>query len=652
MTKSAVLPRVFNTDKRIRLGIWGLGRGMSFFDTCKFLNIDVVAGCDYNEHMRTNFLGHNPGAFVTADADEFLKQDFDAVLLATFCPSHALDAIKCLQAGKHVLSEVTSFFTMAEGVKLVEEVEKRKLVYNLAENYPFTAANMWLANRWKEGLFGEMMYAEYEYVHECRSLCYTYIDGIPVKPGHNVHNWRSWFNFHYYCTHSLGPVMVITGTRPMMVETFPCKQHIAGYLPVRQGPANGSMTPSLIQMSNGGVVRNLMGAATNDGHSQRIWGTLGAYEIGHGGVSLRLGASGGSPMMNVNPKWEGLGELAAGTGHGGGDFWTLYYFAREIFTGEKGPFDIYGGCDVTIPGIQALRSSLEGGKPMEVPDFRKKADRDRYRSDDWQLDRYDVKRGVFGGAKLNEKAADFSTTMKDIVDCAPIYRAYADWKKVQSALVHPEEFRPVAANLINNYDRLVRTYKDARAIVTAYPKSDGAKVLSEMLDVGEEKKVLAVSFLPALKKEVAALKRKFGDGRVPLQKFDGSALLSDKRRITTVGYPEKNVKLSPVEYDYSGFSDIRPRYMGNTNRDGLIYARGYFKPAKAGKGELHIGADGPFKVFIAGKQVGCNPNATNPISGYIMVIPVTWKKGKNEIVLAMRTNGGNAWGFMAQALVK
>lgn len=24
-------PRVFDTDKRIRLGIWGLGRGMSFF---------------------------------------------------------------------------------------------------------------------------------------------------------------------------------------------------------------------------------------------------------------------------------------------------------------------------------------------------------------------------------------------------------------------------------------------------------------------------------------------------------------------------------------------------------------------------------------------------------------------------------------------
>jgi hypothetical protein len=253
------------------------------------------------------------------------------------------------------------------------------------------------------------------------------------------------------------------------------------------------MTPSLIQMSNGGVVRNLMGAATHDSHSQRIWGTLGAYTIDHDGVRLRLGASGQSPLLNVTPEWEGLGQLAAGTGHGGGDFWTLYYFAREIFSGEKGPFDIYGGCDVTIPGIQALRSQREGGKPMEVPDFRKKADRDRYRNDDWQQERYDVKRGVFGGREVSGQAARFSSVMKDLVICAPVYRAYADWKK-----------------LLESCDKLVATYRDARAIVNAHPKSDGAQVLREMLEVGGEQKVLAPTFLKALKREVAALARKHG----------------------------------------------------------------------------------------------------------------------------------------------
>lgn len=644
--------RVFDTDQRIRLGIWGLGRGMSFFRTCGFLNIDVVAGCDYNEHMRANFLSACPGAFVTDDEDAFLAQDFDAVLLATFCPAHGQHAIKCLQAGKHVLSEVTSFFTLAEGVKLVEEVEKRKLVYNLAENYPFSAANMWLAARWREGLFGDLMYAEYEYVHECRMLAYTYIDGVPVRPGHTVHNWRSWFNFHYYCTHSLGPVMVITGTRPVAVEAFAARPRIAGYLR-GQGADNGTMTPSLIQMDNGGVVRNLMGAATNDSHHQRIWGTLGAFTIGHDGVRLRLGASGQSPMMAVTPRWEGLGELAAQTGHGGGDFWTLYYFAREILTGEKGPFDVYGGCDVTIPGIQALRSSMEGGKPMEVPDFRRKADRDRYRDDDWQQERYDTARGVFGGfvPPAEQKAASFSSVMKNMVVYAPIYRAYADWSKVQNALSNPADMLPVAQRLLDNYDRLAAAYRDARAIIAEQPQSDAAQVLSEMLAVGEEEKALAPGFLAGLKKDVAALRRKYGG--LELKAFESSPLLPDRTPIAAAGYPSKSIKYAPLPFDaQGGFSDIRSLYADSGKKDGLVYARHAYASPKAGEGRLRIGADGPFKVFVNRREVACSPRATNPIAAHLQTVDVTWRKGRNEIVIAMRTNRGAAWGFMAAVLPK
>lgn len=648
MAKARSVPRVFNTDKRIRMGIWGLGRGMSFFNTCRFLNIDVVAGCDYNAHMRDNFLKNCPGAFVTADAEDFLRQDFDAVLLATFCPAHADHAIACLRAGKHVLSEVTSFFTLAEGVRLVEEVEKHKLVYNLAENYPFSAANMWLANRWREGLFGELMYGEYEYVHECRMLAYTYIDGLPVQPGHTVHNWRSWLNFHYYCTHSLGPAMVITGTRPVAVETFPAKPRIAGYLTEE----TGIMTPSLIQMSNGGVIRNLMGASTNDTHQQRIWGTRGSFEIGRDGVRLRLGGTGHSPLMMIVPQWEGLGELAAQTGHGGGDFWTLYYFAREILTGEKGPFDIYGGCDVTIPGIQALRSAREGGKPMEVPDFRDPAVRERYRNDDWHQEAYDAKRGVFGGAALNENAAQFTRVMKDMTIYAPVVRAYLDWKKVQSVLARPAEFAPVARQLLGHYGNVVETFRAARAIVADYPHSDGAKVLKEMLELGEDDRVLNSAFLAALKREVAALNRKFGSDSAGtgLTPFSATSLQPAKGPITAVTYPRTfpGARILPLEATEK-FHDIRDVYPGHKKPQGVIFAKAIHTAAKAGKGHLCVAADGPFKVFVNRREIGCNPKATNPIQANPMYLKPTWRKGKNEVLIALDVNGGAAWGFSAKA---
>ena len=504
-------PRVFDTDKRIRLGIWGLGRGMSFYSTCAMLNVDVVAGCDYNEHMRRNFLEANPGAFVTADAEEFLAQDLDAVLLATFCPAHAGDAIRCLDAGKHVLSEVTAFHTMAEGVRLVEAVERSGKVYNLAENYPFTAANMYLARKWKEGLFGELMYAEYEYVHECRSLAYTYIDGLPVQPGNTVHNWRSWLQFHYYCTHSLGPIMIITGTRPTRVVALPARPSLAGYL-MGNEEGMGGIAPSLINMSNGAVVRNLMGATTNDTHIQRLWGTLGSAELNIGReLSLRLGGSGGSPKLEVKPRWDDLGELAAKTGHGGGDFWMVYFFARQILTGEAAPFDIYAACDVTIPGILAYRSSTEGGKPYTVPDFRTREARAAWRQDTWDQKHIDPN-AVFPTTCDLGITQHFSATMAALIRHSTAYRAYADWHKVQADMARPAELLPIVENLANQYDGLLATYAMARRIVDACPGSDGARVLAEMLALGEEATATAPAFRAALLARRDALKAEHTHG--------------------------------------------------------------------------------------------------------------------------------------------
>ncbi|HNT35683.1 MAG TPA: hypothetical protein PKH07_11870, partial [bacterium] len=337
-------------SKPIRLGIWGLGRGMSFFRSCQALNIQVVAGCDYNEHMRKRFLEHCPNAYATTDSEQFLKQDMDAVLVATFCPAHAGDSIRCLDAGKHVLSEVTAFHTMAEGVELVEAVERTGLVYNLAENYPFGKPMMYLSSRWKEGLFGDLMYAECEYVHECRTLAYTYIDGVPIVPGNTVHNWRSWIHFHYYNTHSMGPVMIIGNARPTKVVSLPGRVRLPGYLMKSERGMSG-IAPSLISFENGVVMRNLMGATTNDTHIQRFWGTLGSAEFVDGEMRFRLGASGHSPKLPVEVKWPEQGELADLAGHGGGDFWVLYYFARQIQTGEPAPFDVYAAADCTIPGI-------------------------------------------------------------------------------------------------------------------------------------------------------------------------------------------------------------------------------------------------------------------------------------------------------------
>ncbi len=532
---------IFATDRRIRLGIWGLGRGLSFFNTCRALNMDVVAGCDYNLHMRQRFAQLNPGSYVTDDVEHFLAQDFDAVLLATFCPAHADDAIRCLEVGRHVLSEVTSFHTVAEGVRLVEAVEASGKVYNLAENYPFSAANMWLARKWAEGLFGELMYAEYEYVHECRTLAYTYIDGEPINPGNQAHSWRSWLNFHYYNTQSLGPMMHITGLRPTRVTALPSAPRLAGYLmPGREGM--GGATPSLIGMSNGSVVRNLMGATTNDSHQQRLWGTLGAAELIDGQLRLRLGAAGQAPKYAVVPHWDELGEQAAKAGHGGGDFWTLYHFARQIIEGEPAFFDVYRAADCTLPGILAYRSSLAEGQPFTGPDLRDPRQRDTYRHDHFAQPRFDHRHGLFPAEQDLELTGRFSLTMRDLIRTSTAYRAYRDWRQVQADLAEPGKILEVVDRLLEALPRLQVVRPLARKLVAAYPDSPAAGVLGEMLALCEDEGLDRASFAAELKRERRQLAQRLSRIAKPVATGKADPKRSQKkqpRRTKSIGTPAK-----------------------------------------------------------------------------------------------------------------
>ena len=643
------MTKIFKTDKKIRLGIWGLGRGSSFYDSCRALNFDIVAGCDYNQHMRDGFLKANPGAHATSDAAEFLAMDFDAVLLATYCVAHADDAIACLRAGKHVLSEVTSFHTMAEGVRLVEEVEKHKLVYNLAENYPFQAANMWLERKWREGFFGELMYAEYEYVHECRTLAYTYIDGTPINPGNQLHSWRSWLNFHYYNTHSLGPMMYITGLRPTRVVSLPASVGLAGY-PMRDAKRGmGGIAPSLITMSNGSVVRNLMGATSSDTHQQRIWGTNAAAEMLHGKLNVRVGATGGGVMLDVKPSWDDLGELAAKTGHGGGDFWVLYYFARNILFGEPGPFEIYKACDCTIPGILAYRSSVENGKAYDVPDFRDPKQRAAWRNDHFDQPKLDHRTALFPKNQDTSVTVHFSKTMRDLVKTATLYRAYRDAKQIMADLNNPSAVGATAEKLLPELSLLQASQKMAKRIIQRQPGSLGASVLQEMLDLSEPTVSGSAAFATMLRKERGQLERKADDKWVSpyvmdwrvgkLQKKPAGGLAESKAVVIT------NAKVLSTK---AGFLNMHPLF---ESRDGIAHAEAKVRVRQAGEWEIRLGHDGGAKLFVDGKSVAQQLERRNPGTPDRTVARVKLSKGAHTLQVALDTDQGQGWGFFVRFAV-
>jgi len=83
------------------------------------------------------------------------------------------------------------------------------------------------------------------------------------------------------------------------------------------------------------------------------------------------------------PEFPVHADLAARAGHGGGDFFTSYSFAEAIRTGRQPWLNVYRALDMTLVGIQAWKSALTDGAPVEVPDLRKKSVRKKYEGEDW-----------------------------------------------------------------------------------------------------------------------------------------------------------------------------------------------------------------------------------------------------------------------------
>ncbi len=371
-------------NKKIRVGIIGVGRGQSFARSATAtVGMELVAVCDVWQE-RLAEMGRQYGVATYTDYDKFLEHDMDAVILANYFHQHAPFAIKALRAGKHVMSETAANKTLAEGVALCRAVEETGKIYMFAENYPFTAFNQEMARLYRTGEIGRVTYAEGEYNHPMAPDAV-----LRISPGRN--HWRNWLPSTYYCTHALAPLMCITDTMPLSINALSIAvPELTAKLARHSDP--GSVI--LCRMDNGAVFR-ILGVGL-PGHSNwyRVHGTHGAMEItrgpgyyGPGQVRVwhdEWDCPADTPVERTYvPDWPEHGELARKAGHGGGDFWTSFHFANAIRSGEQPYLNVYRGVAMSSVGILAWKSALEEGRPFAVPDFRDEAARKIVENDHW-----------------------------------------------------------------------------------------------------------------------------------------------------------------------------------------------------------------------------------------------------------------------------
>ena len=258
------------TEKKIRVGIIGVGRGMSFVKSAPHAGMELVAMCDRWEDKLRPYK-ERLGAETYTDFDKFLEHDMDAVILANNFHQHAPLAIKALKAGFHVLSETAACHTLAEGVALARAVEKSEKIYMFGENYQYSNLNQEMRHLYKEGFVGELKYGEGEYVHPMEAWT-----SVWYKP--YATHWRSWIPSTYYCTHSMGPIMYITETRPVKVNGF--------VVPYDKNDPQKRMSLSkndiagmiVCRMENDAVVKLLQGGLRGHHGHVSIFGNKGLME--------------------------------------------------------------------------------------------------------------------------------------------------------------------------------------------------------------------------------------------------------------------------------------------------------------------------------------------------------------------------------------
>ncbi|NUQ62354.1 MAG: Gfo/Idh/MocA family oxidoreductase [Pirellulales bacterium] len=387
--------------KPLRLGVVGVGgRGTYLLRLALAAGVEAPALCDIREPNLARAIevvaqardGRKPEGYSRGPEDYqrmVARDDLDAVLIGTGMQIHAPIAVAAMRAGKHVLSEVAAAMTLDDCWKLVDTAEQTGKIYMLAENCCYWEHLLAVEQMVRQGLFGDLTYAECGYVHDCRSLMLE-PDGSLTWRGEMVRDSAG----DNYPTHNLGPVsrwlgihrgdrfvsMVSRATGQKSWLDFLAKKLPAEHATRRFQYKGSDSVSTLVRTAKGVLIDvryDIVSPRPAWGPYHALQGTKGSFESRTGNQVWLEERSKGTKWQPVADyaaefepaKWKEFRAQAQSSGHGGADFFVIHEFLEAIRRGGPSPVDVYDA--VAWSSIIALsaKSIAEGGKEQEVPDF-------------------------------------------------------------------------------------------------------------------------------------------------------------------------------------------------------------------------------------------------------------------------------------------
>ena len=414
----AIVPQITNakTKKRKKensgsvniafIGLGGRGRG-HLIRAAKTQGVEITAICDIDpgaiaQSQKNLTDSGKPEATVYCDGEHAFekmlqREDIDGVIISTPWLWHTRMAVATMKAGKYAAVEVSAANTIEECWDLVNTSEATGMPCMILENVNYRRDVMAVMNMVKQGLFGEVVHARCGYLHSLLGVKFN--NGL--KFGEDAKSEARWRTQHslkrnadVYPTHGLGPIAAMldinrgnrflyltsTASKAVGLKDYIEEQGGADHPYARLPWKQGDVITSTIKTANGETI-----IVTHDCNLPRpyslgfrVQGTDGLTDFDMG--TRRIFVEGQSKGHNWedfkawqdkydHPLWKKYEQEAAGSGHGGMDFFVTREFINAVKEKRQPVLDVYDAAAWSAITPLSEASIAQNSAPQYFPDF-------------------------------------------------------------------------------------------------------------------------------------------------------------------------------------------------------------------------------------------------------------------------------------------
>src|SRR5699024_3149642 len=338
--------------------------------------------------------------------EELLASDVDAIAVFTQRWTHGEHALAALRAGKHVYSAVPMAIEEEEIRQITEEVQRTGLVYMMGETSQYNSAVVLARRLHRQGVFGEVFYAEGDYVHD---MDLGFYDAYKYSGGEQ---WKSTASYPplLYPTHSIGGILGVIDERHATSVSALGRPDTRGDgvfdKDVSRFGNDVSNAFALFGMDNGGAFRTnelrRVGYPSHKRESRfRFFGEESSFEetidvtywhdkkrvldvtdLIRTGATMSLDdprladvspalrdayVAGSAPAHHPAPLAKEFQCMP--TGHEGAHPFLVGDSARAVVDGHQPVVNAWQSARYTLPGVIAHQSMNQGGERLEIRDL-------------------------------------------------------------------------------------------------------------------------------------------------------------------------------------------------------------------------------------------------------------------------------------------